>query len=88
MPTFVRNTSLSRSRREQISKSNSYRRRRAKERKVFLTTYKLHSFTQSTSPKPNKVPALNLKKVVASVFKLVQTTAASFTSKSSLSTHF
>ncbi|KAL2331720.1 hypothetical protein Fmac_019301 [Flemingia macrophylla] len=96
MSTFLRNTSLSRSRRLRcealptIPKSNSYRRRRAKQRKVFLTTYKLDSFTEPTSPKPKptKLPALNLKKIVSSVRKLVQNTAASFASRPSLLTYF
>ncbi|KAL9322483.1 hypothetical protein ACSQ67_010536 [Phaseolus vulgaris] len=99
MTTFVRTTTLSRSRRyryealgaeptigrDHILKSISYRRRRAKQRKIFLSTYQLDSFSEPKSPKLNKV-ALNLKTFVASVLKLVQTTAASFRSKSSLST--
>ncbi|CAJ1956546.1 unnamed protein product [Sphenostylis stenocarpa] len=99
MTTFVRSTALSRSRRyryealgavpttgrDHILKSVSYRRRRAKQRKVFLSTYQLDSFSEPKSPKLNKI-ALKLKKFVASVLKLVQNTAGSFRSKSSLST--
>ncbi|RDX74858.1 NDR1/HIN1-like protein 6, partial [Mucuna pruriens] len=83
MTTFVRNTTLSRSRRykyealgvpnsgrDSILKSISYRRRRAKQRKIFLTTYKLDSFAEPKSPKLNKV-ARSLKKFVASVLKLM-----------------
>ncbi|KAL5151823.1 NDR1/HIN1-like protein 6 [Glycine soja] len=61
--------------RDHILKSISYRRRRAKQRKIFLTTYKLDSFTEPESPKLNNV-ALKFKKIVASVLKLVQTKAA------------
>ena len=71
--------------RDHILKSISYRRRRAKQRKIFLTTYKLDSFTEPESPKLNNV-ALKFKKIVASVLKLVQTKAGSFRFKSSLST--
>ncbi|KAG4972016.1 hypothetical protein JHK85_038437 [Glycine max] len=89
MATFLRSSTLSRSRRykyetlggvpssgrDHILKSISYRRRRAKQRKIFLTTYKLDSFTEPESPKLNNV-ALKFKKIVASVLKLVQTKAA------------
>ncbi|XP_027343328.1 NDR1/HIN1-like protein 6 [Abrus precatorius] len=64
--------------REKFLKSISYRRRRAKQRKIFLTTYKLSSL-DSFSPQPNsrklKRVALKLKKFVASFLKLMQTAA-------------
>ncbi|KAG5141048.1 hypothetical protein JHK84_034816 [Glycine max] len=55
--------------RDHILKSISYRRTRAKQRKIFLTTYQLDSFTEPKSPKLNKV-ALKFKKIVASALKL------------------
>lgn len=98
---MIRNTTLSCSRsyryealslhgsgsgRDKIFKSLSYRRRRAKQRKIFLTTYKLSSnidtFAEPKSPKLTKV-ALKLKKIAASVLKFMQT-AGSFRSKSSI----
>lgn len=101
MTTFVRSSTLSRSRRyrygavgaeptiarDHILKSISYRRRRAKQRKIFLSTYQLDSFSEPKSPKLKRV-AFNLKRFVTSVLKLVRTTAGSFRSKSSLSTDF
>ncbi|KAK7324729.1 hypothetical protein VNO77_28528 [Canavalia gladiata] len=95
MNTLVRNTTLSRSRKYRyqpltLPKSISYRRTRAKQRKIFLATYKLSSIDSfppsPKSPKLNKVP-LKLKKFVASVFHFMRT-AASFRSKSSISSHF
>ncbi|KAG4986861.1 hypothetical protein glysoja_007607 [Glycine soja] len=65
--------------RDHILKSISYRRTRAKQRKIFLTTYQLDSFTEPKSPKLNKV-ALKFKKIVASALKLVQSKASSFIS--------
>ncbi|KAJ1377042.1 hypothetical protein SESBI_49297, partial [Sesbania bispinosa] len=71
MSTLVRNTTLSLSRRyryellslqgkDKMLKSVSYRRRRAKQRQIFLTTYKLSSLDNSIVVEPKRP---KLKKV-------------------------
>ncbi|XP_014493480.1 uncharacterized protein LOC106755780 [Vigna radiata var. radiata] len=82
MSTLVRNTTLTFSRRyryellglqgnkDKMLKSISYRRRRAKQRKVFLTTYKLSSLDNNTFVEPQK-PKLKLKKVAVKVKKIM-----------------
>ncbi|KAK7257453.1 hypothetical protein RIF29_31451 [Crotalaria pallida] len=90
MSTLVRNTTISFSRRykryeplglhgkENLIKSISYRRRRAKQRKIFLTTYKLSSLdntfvVQTKKPKQLKKVAVKVKKIVASVLMFMRT---------------
>ncbi|KAL2328250.1 hypothetical protein Fmac_021677 [Flemingia macrophylla] len=95
--TLVRNGTLTFSRRyryevlglqgkEKMVKSISYRRKRAKQRKIFLTTYKLSSldntFVHPQRPKLKKV-AVKVKKIVASVLMFMRT--GSFRSCSSTS---
>ncbi|QCD87803.1 uncharacterized protein LOC114168832 [Vigna unguiculata] len=81
MSTLVRNTTLTFSRRyryevlglqgkDKMLKSISYRRRRAKQRKIFLTTYKLSSLDTNTFVEPQK-PKLKLKKVAVKVKKIM-----------------
>lgn len=81
MSTLVRNTTLTFSRRnryellglqgkDKMVKSISYRRRRAKQRQIFLTTYKLSSLNSNTFVEPQK-PKLKLKKVAVKVKKIV-----------------
>ncbi|RYR68849.1 hypothetical protein Ahy_A03g015328 isoform A [Arachis hypogaea] len=94
MSTLVGNSTLSFSRkyryeslgqllgRDKMVKSISYRRRRAKQRQIFLTTYKLSSFDSNNNNK-NKKPAMKkvavkVKKIVASVLMFMRT--ASFRS--------
>ncbi|KAK7404974.1 hypothetical protein VNO78_06069 [Psophocarpus tetragonolobus] len=88
MSTLVRNSSLTFSRRyryqllglqgkDKMLKSISYRRRRAKQRQIFLTTYKLSSVNTNTNtclhPKLKlKNLAVKVKKIVASVFMLMR----------------
>ncbi|KAF1885371.1 hypothetical protein Lal_00029260 [Lupinus albus] len=90
MSTLVRNTTLAFSRRhryehlglrdkENLIKSISYRRRRAKQRKIFLTTYKLSSLdnnfvleTKKSKLKIKKV-AVKVKKIMASVLMFMRT---------------
>ncbi|XP_027348494.1 uncharacterized protein LOC113860067 [Abrus precatorius] len=87
MSTLVRNTTLTFSRRsryellglqtkDKMLKSISYRRRRAKQRQIFLTTYKLSSldntFGEPKRPKLKKV-AVKVKKIVASVLMFMRT---------------
>ncbi|KAK7272360.1 hypothetical protein RJT34_28898 [Clitoria ternatea] len=104
MATLVRNTTFSRTHkhryspltltsptstaRDRILNSISYRTKRAKQRKIFLTTYKLSSIdsfaaAQPKSPKLHKV-AFKLKKIVATVFNFMRT-SGSFRSNSSIS---
>ncbi|RYR21574.1 hypothetical protein Ahy_B03g066884 isoform A [Arachis hypogaea] len=95
MSTLVRNSTLSFSRkyryeslgqllgRDKMVKSISYRRRRAKQRQIFLTTYKLSSFDNNNNNNKNKKPgmkkvAVKVKKIVASVLMFMRT--ASFRS--------
>ncbi|MED6108708.1 hypothetical protein PIB30_026683 [Stylosanthes scabra] len=98
MTTLVRNSTLSFSRkyryeslggRDNLVKSVSYRRRRAKQRQIFLTTYKLSSLdddlaaaavVDSNHDKKNKMKkvAVKVKKIVASVLMFMRT--ASFRS--------
>ncbi|KAK4255484.1 hypothetical protein QN277_008482 [Acacia crassicarpa] len=98
MTTLVRDGTLTFSRRYRYEplglKSNSYRRRRAKQRQIFLTTYRLSSFAQdfpdskppsSSSPKLKKV-AVKVKKMVNSVLIFVRTGSfKSCNSKSAIS---
>ncbi|KAG5118987.1 hypothetical protein JHK82_033407 [Glycine max] len=81
MSTLVRNATLTFSRRnryellglqgkDKMVKSISYRRRRAKQRQIFLTTYKLSSLNSNTFVEPQK-PKLKLKKVAVKVKKIV-----------------
>ncbi|CAJ1978954.1 unnamed protein product [Sphenostylis stenocarpa] len=81
MSTLVRNTTLTFSRRrryeilglqgkDKMLKSISYRRRRAKQRQIFLTTYKLSSLDSNTFVEPQK-PKLKLKKVAIKVKKIM-----------------
>ncbi|KAK7342237.1 hypothetical protein VNO80_25182 [Phaseolus coccineus] len=81
MSTLVRNTTLTFSRKyryellglqgkDKMLKSISYRRRRAKQRKIFLTTYKLSSLDNNTFVEPQK-PKLKLKKVAVKVKKIM-----------------
>lgn len=88
MTTLVRNPTLSFSRRhryeplglhgkDNLLKSISYRRRRAKQRQIFLSTYKLSSldnnnFVQHRNPKLKKV-AVKVKKIMASVLLFMRT---------------
>ncbi|KAL1325158.1 hypothetical protein HN51_035247 [Arachis hypogaea] len=106
MSTLVRNSTLSFSRkyryeslgqllgRDKMVKSISYRRRRAKQRQIFLTTYKLSSLNDddfdvvdngdnNNNNNKNKKPgmkkvAVKVKKIVASVLMFMRT--ASFRS--------
>ncbi|KAL1362988.1 hypothetical protein HN51_011191 [Arachis hypogaea] len=105
MSTLVGNSTLSFSRkyryeslgqllgRDKMVKSISYRRRRAKQRQIFLTTYKLSSLNDddfhvvdngdSNNNNKNKKPAMKkvavkVKKIVASVLMFMRT--ASFRS--------
>ncbi|RYR21573.1 hypothetical protein Ahy_B03g066884 isoform B [Arachis hypogaea] len=93
MSTLVRNSTLSFSRkyryeslgqllgRDKMVKSISYRRRRAKQRQIFLTTYKLSSLNDDDfdNKKPGmKKVAVKVKKIVASVLMFMRT--ASFRS--------
>ncbi|KAG5033277.1 hypothetical protein JHK85_017259 [Glycine max] len=82
MSTLVRNTTLTFSRRnryellglqgkDKMVKSISYRRRRAKQRQIFLTTYKLSSLNSNTFGEPPQKPKLKLKKVAVKVKKIV-----------------
>ncbi|KAL5056545.1 hypothetical protein RYX36_037227 [Vicia faba] len=86
MNTLVRNGTLTFSRRhryelvslqrkETCLKSISYRRRRAKQRKIFLTTYKLSSLNHFVEPKRPKIKraALKVKKIVNSVLMFMRT---------------
>ncbi|XP_020235505.1 uncharacterized protein LOC109815255 [Cajanus cajan] len=97
MSTLVRNGTITLSRRyryevlglqgkDKMVKSISYRRKRAKQRKIFLTTYKLSSldntFVDPQSPKLKKV-AVKVKKIVASLLIFMRT--ASFRSCNSTS---
>ncbi|KAK7263640.1 hypothetical protein RJT34_31234 [Clitoria ternatea] len=101
MSTLVHNTTLSFSRRyryellglqpkDKMLKSVSYRRRRAKQRQVFLTTYKLSSLDNSfaadtKNPKLKKV-AVKVKKIVASLLLFMRTGSfRSCNSRSSIS---
>ena len=87
MSTLVRNSTLSFSRKyryeslgplgkDKMLKSISYRRRRAKQRQIFLTTYKLSSLddfvVEPKRPKLKKV-AVKVKKIVASVLMFMRT---------------
>ncbi|CAJ2655019.1 unnamed protein product [Trifolium pratense] len=86
MDTLVRNTTLTFSRRykyevlglqgkEKTLKSISYRKRRAKQRKIFLTTYKLSSLNHFVEPKKPKIKrvAVKVKKIVNSVLLFMRT---------------
>ncbi|KAK2379808.1 hypothetical protein QL285_067570 [Trifolium repens] len=86
MDTLVRNTTLTFSRRykyevlglqgkEKTLKSISYRKRRAKQRKIFLTTYKLSSLNNFVEPKKPKIKrvAVKVKKIVNSVLLFMRT---------------
>jgi len=100
MNTLVRNTTLTFSRRqgyellglqgkEKTLKSVSYRRRRAKQRKIFLTTYKLSSLNtfveQPQRPKIKRV-AVKVKKIVNTVLFFMRTGSfRSCSSKSAIS---
>ncbi|MED6211779.1 hypothetical protein PIB30_076816 [Stylosanthes scabra] len=97
MSSLVRNSTLSFSRkyryeslggRDNLVKSVSYRRRRAKQRQIFLTTYKLSSLNdddlaaavvdnEGNGNKMKKV-AVKVKKIVSSVLIFMRT--ASFRS--------
>ncbi|XP_028808477.1 uncharacterized protein LOC114763047 [Neltuma alba] len=101
MTTLVRNGTLTFSRRYRYEplglKSVSYRRRRAKQRQIFLTTYRLSSFSQdfpdskppsssSSSPPKLKKVAVKVKKMVNSVLVFMRTGSfRSCSSKSAIS---
>jgi hypothetical protein len=100
MDTLVRNTTLTFSRRykyevlglqgkEKTLKSISYRKRRAKQRKIFLTTYKLSSLNNFVvEPKKPKIKrvAVKVKKIVNSVLLFMRTGSfRSCSSKSAIS---
>ncbi|KAK7312785.1 hypothetical protein VNO77_36919 [Canavalia gladiata] len=90
MNTLVRDTNPSVRRRyryeflglqgkDKMLKSISYRRKRAKQRQIFFTTYKLSSLDNTTTtfvepkrPKLNKV-AVKVKKIVTSVLMFMRT---------------
>ncbi|XP_054813793.1 uncharacterized protein LOC129314383 [Prosopis cineraria] len=102
MTTLVRNGTMTFSRRYRYEplglKSVSYRRRRAKQRQIFLTTYRLSSFSQdfpadskltsssSSSPPKLKKVAVKVKKMVTSVLVFMRTGSfRSCNSKSAIS---
>lgn len=89
MTTLVRNTTASISRRYRYEliglqgkdklKSISYRRKRAKQRKIFLTTYTLSSLNGFVEPKKPKLKrvAVKVKKIVSSVLMFMRTGSCS-----------
>ncbi|KAI4333986.1 hypothetical protein L6164_018730 [Bauhinia variegata] len=94
MNRLVRNATLSFSRRyryetlghhgkETVVKSTSYRRRRAQQRRVFLTTYKLPSVKRFQDPKPRKLKkaVCKVKKIVASVLICMRCVSFKFRSR-------
>ncbi|CAK8575616.1 unnamed protein product [Lathyrus sativus] len=99
MNALIRNTTLTFSRRhkyelvslqgkETTLKSISYRRRRAKQRKIFLTTYKLSSLNHFVEPKRPKIKrvAVKVKNIANSVLMFMKTgTFRSCRSKSAIS---
>ncbi|RDX65522.1 hypothetical protein CR513_55818, partial [Mucuna pruriens] len=107
MSTLVRNTTLSFSRRyryeilglqgkDKMLKSISYRRRRAKQRQIFLTTYKLSSINNNNNnntfvePQRHKLKlkkvAVKVKKIMASVLMFMRVGSfRSCTSRSAIS---